>query len=239
MQSLDNNWITEGIQDFEYKKYLLLAYLQHCKSAFTETKLYPPLTELVSHYHNLLQLRQGVDSIRNNFPKDISGFNISKNTFNYTSRMADDHSISTITEIVDFALPSLKTTLDEGKEIYEYVENNIELQPIGLLPVYREEGYLMLNQLSVSDVHIYQYKFSIVTQSDERYRSLSLQYLYRDKKSLSNTFESIKLNLTKRFKELPNPAAFLCLSNLNIPLDETLLPVTKRLFIKTLSGHIA
>ena len=36
MQFLDKNWITENHIDFEYKKYVLLAYLQHVSEHFTE-----------------------------------------------------------------------------------------------------------------------------------------------------------------------------------------------------------
>ena len=57
MERLNENWITENHIDFEYKKYLLLAYLQHVSERFTETKLYPAFGELVQHYRNLVSLR--------------------------------------------------------------------------------------------------------------------------------------------------------------------------------------
>ena len=53
MKNLSENWITEGWVDFEYKKYVLLAYLQHVESQVKEGKLYPPLGELVQHYSKL------------------------------------------------------------------------------------------------------------------------------------------------------------------------------------------
>ena len=56
--NLSKNWITEGIIDFEYKKYILLAYLQHIKSEFDERKLYPMLSDLFFHYQNLLQFKE-------------------------------------------------------------------------------------------------------------------------------------------------------------------------------------
>ena len=46
MSSLSTNWITEKHIDFEYKKYVLLGYLQHVNESFTENKLYPSLSEL-------------------------------------------------------------------------------------------------------------------------------------------------------------------------------------------------
>ena len=39
MKQLNPNWLTEGWVDFEYKKYLLLAYLQKVSIDFDERKL--------------------------------------------------------------------------------------------------------------------------------------------------------------------------------------------------------
>jgi hypothetical protein len=236
MKTLHNNWITEGTLDFEYKKYVLLAYLQHCKANFTESKLYPPLSELVDHYRNIVALRKNVTDLKNKFPKEISGFDINGGELMFQATVPDDNSIDAVSEIVEFAIPTMQTTLDEGKEVYEFVENNLELQPVGLLPVYADEGYVLINEDDHEDVHVYQYKMSFMNLSDERFRSLNMNYVYRDKKSLSNSFEQIKLKLVKRFSELPNPATFLCLSRLHIPLFETLLPVTKRLLLKNISS---
>ncbi len=34
METLNKNWLTEGWMDLEYKKYLLLAYLQETAASF-------------------------------------------------------------------------------------------------------------------------------------------------------------------------------------------------------------
>ena len=39
MEFLNKNWITENQIDFEYKKYMLLAYLQHVSENFTDKRL--------------------------------------------------------------------------------------------------------------------------------------------------------------------------------------------------------
>ena len=46
MATLDKNWLTDGWMDFEYKKYVLLAYLQETAQQFDQKKLYPRLSEL-------------------------------------------------------------------------------------------------------------------------------------------------------------------------------------------------
>lgn len=41
MKTLSENWLTDGWIDFEYKKYILLACLQHVGGQFKEVKLDP------------------------------------------------------------------------------------------------------------------------------------------------------------------------------------------------------
>ena len=53
MGTLSENWLTEDIMDFEYKKYIVLGYLQNVETHFNEQKLYPDFAELIAHYKNL------------------------------------------------------------------------------------------------------------------------------------------------------------------------------------------
>jgi hypothetical protein len=236
MKTLHQNWITEGSLDFEYKKYILLAYLQHCKTNFTATRLYPPLGELVDHYRSMLSLKQNVENLKKKFPQDLAGLDPSSGDLLYHPKVEEDSSINAISEIVEFALPSVRSMLDEGKDVYEYVENHLRLEPIGVLPVYSHEGYVFIHEEKIQDVYIYQFKLSNVTLSEENFRSLNMNYVYKTRRSITNSFEQIKLRLVKQFAALPNPATFLCLSSLHVPLHETLLPVTKRLLMKNFSS---
>jgi len=58
LKSLGLNWFIEGSIDFEYKKYILLDYLQEINRHFDKSKLYPNLTDLVFHYNNLRALNK-------------------------------------------------------------------------------------------------------------------------------------------------------------------------------------
>jgi len=231
MEALNNNWLTEGLMDVEFKKYVLLAYLKSCSEHFKEQKLYPQLSDLVRHYQNLHDLGNNLDSLQKAFPKELAGFDFAKLQLEFEQLNNNEEYISTITEIMQFAIPSIQYTIEEGRGVYDAVEKHIEISPVGIIPVYNQEGYLLLHQEMNSDVHVYQYHHSVVTQSNQNMRSLALNYLCKEVKSLANPIEQIKLNLIKRFKELPTPATFLCLSKVSLPVVETFLPVAKRLMI--------
>lgn len=236
MDTLNPNWVTEGTIDFEYKKYLLLAYLQHCRSHFGESRLYPPLAELVSHYRTLQSLKAGIEGMADHFPKDLKRIDPLKLEMHFESTVQPDEYISTITEIIEFAIPSLHGAIKEGKDIYEYVEQHIEFSPVGVEPIYRNEGFLLVNEEFSPVVFIYLFRYGMIPHSEEGLRGLELTYLYSERRSLVNTIERIKSELSRRFREFPNPATFFCQSRLSVPLAETLLPVTKRILMKRLAA---
>ena len=58
MERLKHDWLTEGLMDFEYKKYILLAYLKDIREKFNKSQLYPFLSELIFHYNNLQKIKK-------------------------------------------------------------------------------------------------------------------------------------------------------------------------------------
>lgn len=235
MEKLSKDWLTQGLIDFEYKKYLLLAYLQTVKKSFGRVELYPFLADLVFHYRNLLDVKENKTLIRESFPKEISIEEFKKLELSYRELVQDDSIMSELESIIEFAIPHIKDSLQEGSVIYEYVESQCEISPIGLTPLYANEGYLFVTQPPEKETVVYRYQVSIFEGSKEQLRSLNTQFIESVSKNPLNTYERIKLDLIKRYKDLPNPAAFLVLSKMKFPMSETLMPVAKRLFVKHIS----
>jgi len=52
-----------------------------------------------------------------------------------------------------------------------------------------------------------------------------------------NTYENIKLDLIRQHKNLPNPATFVIMSAFQFPLNETLLPIAKRSFVRFIKKY--
>ncbi len=235
MENLKHDWLTEGLIDYEYKKYILLAYLKDIKKRFDQTKLYPFMADLVFHYRNILKVKESKELLYENFPETLSKADFKKLQLTYNKVVNDDAVMKELEDIIAFALPKIKSTLEAGKEIYEFVEENIEISPVGLSPIYEQEGYLLINQDNERDVSVYRYQLTLFEHAAEKYRSMSTEFLKNDFKDISRTFESIKVDLTRQFTELPNPATFLAVSKLKFPIVETLLPVAKRMLVRNLS----
>jgi hypothetical protein len=232
MDRLKENWLTDGLIDFEYKKYVLLAYLKEVKSSFNRVQLYPFLSDLVFHYRNLMTLKENKSLIYDSFPQELSPESLQKLEVTYKKIIEDDLVMREIESIIDFAMPELKIHLDEGAQIYEYVESHCEIGPVGLTSLYANEGYLFISQPPERETEVYRYQVTFFEQSMETHRGIHTRYVKTTARTLSNSYENIKLQLLREFTELPNPSVYLIVSKLRVPFVETLMPVAKRLLIK-------
>jgi hypothetical protein len=235
MDELKSNWLTEGLIDFEYKKYQLLAYLQKVKNSFGRVELYPFLSDLVFHYRNLKSISENKGLIREAFPKEISLENLQNLEISYKKIIDDDAVMREIEEIINFSLPMVKGSLDEGSFIYEYVESQCEIAPVGLASLYANEGYMFISQPPQNEAEVFRYQITFFQQSNETMRGIHTRYIHTEERTFSNSFEQIKLKLIKQFTDLPNPSTYLITSKLKFPFNQTLMPVAKRLLVK----HIA
>lgn len=236
MKFLDKNWITENHIDFEYKKYVLLAYLQHVSEHFTEQRLYPYLSDLVDHYRNLKQLKDNKKHLYNLFPERLKTIDLEQFRIIYNKMVEDDTIMQEIENILDFSIPQMERYLKEGKKIYDFIEERLKIYPVGVIPLNNENGYLFLKSGISPATEVYEYHVSIFENPSEKYRGLHIAYVATFEKSLLNTFESIKSELLRFNKNLPNPAAYVIETEMILPFDETFLPMAKRTLVKRIAG---
>ena len=236
MKTLSETWFTEGYIDFELKKYTLLAYLQHVNSFFNENKLYPPLAEIIFHYNNILAFRENRKFLQEHFPKHLTEINMKKLQMEYERIIEDDEMMKELEEIVHYSAEKIKTTIQNGTEIYEFVEARLTIEPVGLLPLDTNEGYLLIGDGRFNTTMAYQYHLTIYEKHDEKFRGIRTDYIQQWKRSVSNTAENIKAELIRNRRELPNPAVYSIETALAFPMEETLLPVAKRSFVKYISS---
>jgi hypothetical protein len=238
MKNLSETWFAEGYIDFELKKYTLLAYLQQVNKYFNENKLYPQLADVIFHYNNLVAFRENKKFLQEHFPKKLSGIQMEKLQLLYEQMVEDDELMKELEEIINYSTSTIKTTIKSGTEIYEFVEDKLQITPIGLVPLDTNEGYFFLSS-GQKNTRIYQYRLSFFEKHDEKYRSIKTSYIDYHRRSMTNTYESLKADLIRHRTDLPNPAVYAVEIDLGFPLDETLLPIAKRSLVKYISQQAA
>ena len=239
MKTLSQTWFAEGYIDFELKKYTLLAYLQEINKYFHENKLYPQLADLIFHYNNIVAFRENKKYLQEHFPKKLTGIQIEKLQLLYEQMIEDDELMLQLEEIINYSADEMKTTISSGTQIYEFVEENLTIMPVGLVPLDVQEGYFFLSTGYTKSVRVYQYRLSIFEKHDEKFRSIKTACLDIQRRSMVNTYENIKYSLIKNRSDLPNPAVYSIETELTFPVEETLLPIAKRSLVKYISQPAA
>ena len=239
MKTLSETWFADGYIDFELKKYTLLAYLQEIGKHFDENKLYPQLSDVIFHYNNLVAFRENKKFLQEQFPKTLTGIQLEKLQLLYEQMVQDDQLMQELEEIINYSVARMKRTISSGTEIYEFVEDKLNIFPVGLLPLDINEGYFFLNEGNSREIRIYQYRLSIFEKHDEKYRSIKTEYIGDWERNMVNTYELIKMELIRRRKQLPNPAVYSIETELCFPLDETLLPIAKRSLVRYITTNAA
>ncbi|HRE37522.1 MAG TPA: hypothetical protein PK092_03735 [Chitinophagaceae bacterium] len=235
MKSLSETWFAEGRIDFELKKYTLLAYLQEVNKYFHENKLYPQLADIIFHYNNIVAFRENKKYLQEHFPKKLTGIQMEKLQILYEQMIEDDELMQELEDIIHYSASRIKRTIHNGTEIYEFVEEKINITPVGLIPLDTQEGYFFLSSGNIKSTRVYHYRLSFFEKHDEKYRSIKTVFVDNWVRSISSTYEHIKAELIKQRRELPNPAVYSIETELAFPVDETLLPIAKRSLVKFIS----
>jgi len=236
MKSLSINWFIEGSIDFEHKKYILLNYLQEINSHFDRSKLYPNLTDLIFHYNNLLDFKRNKTVLQQAFPQQMTKADIEAVKLTYQKIIQDDSSMMEIENIISYSLQKMDPAIQIGKEIYDFVESRLNIDPVGLVPLIPFNGYFSLRNGKERTNWIYEYQITLFENKDDKFRGINIQFVDTYEQSITNTPESIKLDLISKRKHLPNPAVYYVASDINFPLEQTLLPVAKRSLVKYISS---
>lgn len=235
--TLSETWFVEGTVDFELQKYRLLAYLRDVDALFGKHELYPQLSDVIFHHDNLLAFRANKQFLQDAFPRRMSEVDLRRAELIYERMLADDSLMRELEEIADYALWRIRQTIGAGTDIYDEVAQKMQVFPIGLMPVYKDAGYLLLRWGSHHETRAYSYSVTIFERGDAQFKGLRMSYINTWKDSIVYTPQHIKAELIRHNTVLQNPAVFAVETELEMPLQPTILPIAKRVFIRYLAAQ--
>lgn len=239
MKTLSETWFVDGYIDFELKKYKLLDYLQAIGRYFDQHKLYPQLSDVIFHFNNLIAFRENKQYLQQQFPKRLSQVDLDKLQMIYEKMITDDGLMDELEGIIRYALDKMQGTIQGGKEIYDLVEDDMDILPVGIIPLTNTEGYMFVCNGNAREIRVYEFHLTIFEKQHEKYRAIRTAFIDSWLRNLVNTPESIKSELIRHRTEMPNPAAYHVVTGTTFPWEETLLPVAKRSLVKYISQRAA
>lgn len=225
MPALDLAFFT-GARDEEWSRYRVLGGLQEVRRAFAGNRVYPHLADLIHLRAALRRLAEASEPLRPRGP--LSRIDLEEGTLRYDE---PEHGAPPFEALVAWAMPQIEAAIEEGRAIFDFVDERTAVEAVGIVPSYQDEGYLLVPDGDV--LRVVRYGVSLFTRADERFRSLRTASL--EAAPAAAPPHELKRLLTARHPDLPNPATYRVATDLDFPVDETMLPVAKRKLLQYLS----
>lgn len=237
--NLSLDLFTSVQDDVEKRQYIILGELKKISEQFQYYKVYPHLSRLIELRRVLKDVISRLFDLRSKFPKQISKIDWINRTIEHEVIFTSGTDISAVEDLIEWALPQIENVIEEGVAIHEFVESELTVEQVGILPGYRDEGYLFVPDNQRKSLNLFRFEVSIFQSSDDQYRALKtrfLKHLEQDRVKLSPG--SIKLDLIREESELPNPATYSFNTDLDFPFYYTIFPVAKRRLMHILNDEI-
>jgi hypothetical protein len=210
--------------------------LQQVDKDFEFLKLYPSLRELTAHYRRLVLVKMKKEELYNSFPQKAKDIDTEKMQIVFEKALEDDNLMRELETIIDYSIPQFKKHLLEGKKIYDDIESQLNIFPVGVVPLDSREGYLFVRDGKDSETQIYVYDITFFENPEAKYKGIHTEFVKSREMDLGVTYQHIKLELIKEKQDLPNPATYAVESAWTLPLEETLLPIAKNSLLKFVAG---
>lgn len=215
MQILENDWLTNDPIDFEYKKYMLLAYDQHQTKFYDEKKIYPNFTDIVEKVKIVNQFLQNVKALEESKleVKDIDW--ISKK-ITYSSQIADS-SLDEIKLIAEYSKEILIELYMKYRNLLDDVDNSITINGCRVEIFNLYDGYIIMRGLGKERILEYTV-----------YRKIHPEPHY--------VLKTCRANLKEYYSKRYTKNVFDVIFKEDYPLKQSILPVYKRKFLENLFG---
>lgn len=226
------------LSDAEAGLYRLLAYVQRVDGRYRERKLYPHLDELRERAAELQALRREREDLVAAMPRPVIGLDLVRGELKRAASEEDDV-LRTIDLMIANALPELDRALERGRELRERLAAGIRFGPVGLLPLYTAEGYLILHHGCEARSYAYALGLPMIDTEGSEHRVLRTRFVADHTIGITSTYEHVKAGLVRRYPHLPNPAVFAFVSDVSLPTIETYVPLAKQLVYEVIAPKAA
>lgn len=230
--------LTSTWEDEEKTRYLMLAELAEVRRHLRQHRLYPHLSHLVSVRRLLEEIRTKFEELNAGLPRALSAIDWDSAEIRHEARFVPDGDLGAMQRLVVWVLPLIDELIEEGAAIHEFVQEHMTLQQVGILPEYRQEGYMIIPDNRRDHLNVFRFEMGLLPGGGERFRALKTRFLEARKirAGAVPTMSAIKLDLIRRERDLPNPATYFADTRLDFSFHQTILPVARRLLMAQIHG---
>ncbi|MEM1114981.1 MAG: hypothetical protein AAF845_13125 [Bacteroidota bacterium] len=207
--------------DPEAARYRVLAGLQEARRRFAQNCVYPTLGRLVDLHRGLRDILDGAGRVEQR--PTGRAVDVDWEAGRLVHEGGPEAPVGL--ELARWAMPRLVGAIEEGQALYDFAAEHAAFTPVGLVPRYHAEGFLLLD--AEAGPRALRYQVSALTGADGQYRSLRTASVPVALDPLAPP-QVWKRTLAEAAPDLPAPATFCLRADLDLPVEETLLPIGKR-----------
>lgn len=232
MDALTCSFFTDFNIDPEVKRLKFQHAVGEVRKSFRKNALFPYLPQLIQLRSELNSFLEAFTAFGDSQPKTLTEIDLLRKELRYEP-VNTGGPLNETAAFMRTALNDIVALIEEGSVLFDFVEEQLRLQAVGVVPSYVMEGYFLVPDTEEEISHIFRYEISLFTSAEDRYRSLkTAQIRTLEKEEKLKPYNTVKLELIRDHAELPNPAMFAIETSLEIPFAETLLPVSKRMLLR-------
>ena len=161
METLTLNTFIKAAEDTELSKYKVLAILNKYTALLHKNKLYPALAELISIKTELELLLEQMSLFDAEFVLNLNFADFSEELPLGNPEEYDEDSLEKVSDFITWALPQIQSAIDEGKAIFDFIDENIKISEIGIAPINKSEGYFFIPDQKHDLMKIYRFEMSL------------------------------------------------------------------------------
>lgn len=212
------------VTDLERSKYLLLNKFRLCQKELDETKLYPTYQMLIDLHSQIAGILKNHNRIFNKEYTDAITEQESEE-----KHMLINNELEKSFELMYWAFLKLGGLLENGRAIYDFVDESITIEPIGINTRYNTEGYFILPDNRERILRILKYSRNL-------YKILKTKEIANRRMTLITIPNEVMRN-EMISDDIINQIIYMLDTELNFSYRQTILPVAKRKFLGFLEGN--
>ena len=237
MLALDLDYFLPPIEDKELYQYKILGLLKGYSKQFNKNKLYPPLYKL----HQIANLIDMLYIKYQDFNEALfRGLRVSETDPEKIKVAVDDSRIENDTEVfelIKWVKPQVQATLNEGIALYEFVYENIIIEAVEPLPYFKENGYFVIPNFQDLKLILTEYYYSVRNTNNKTVKSLQIiPFIQSNLDEYKSPILNTGVRLINEYGNLNTPAIYICNTELDLPFNETILPIAKGKLLSLLNS---
>ncbi len=219
-------------EDTEIIKYKILGSLKEYSANLRKNKLYPTMTELVSlsvKIENYIMQSVGPNESSESYYKESD-----EDICIFGNLDSGEEAFDEFSNLIMWAQAQLNPILNEGIAIFEFVDENIDLQIINGTSINKDNGYILIPDNIENSLNIYSFHCILFNTNSAPIKSITTVFQKSIPMITADKIVS-QVNILVNEMEDKSLPVFYCNTDLDFPYEETIFQIAKKKLLRALS----